>query len=89
MNVKPNSIWFQDAAALKQWQRLKKSGHAKALTSYQEKLLGERDAWQFTNPLNVKIISYDSATNQVHVEMRTPGRMLNTNWYLDAAALAP
>jgi hypothetical protein len=89
MNVKPNSIWFQEAAALTQWQRLKKSGHAKALASYQEKVLGAREAWQFLNQLNVKIISYDPATNQAHVEMRTPGRMLNTDWYLDAATLAP
>ena len=87
MQVKANSIWFQDAAKLSHWQQLKKGGNSKALDAYQEKELSERDAWQFLNQLTVKIISYDGAKNQVHVEMRTPGRMLGTDWFLDAEAL--
>ena len=47
MQVKPNSIWFEDTAKLTRWQQLKKSGNAAALTSYQDQALSKRDAWQF------------------------------------------
>jgi hypothetical protein len=87
INVKSNSIWFQDVASLTQWQHLKKSGNSKALAAYEEKELSNRDAWQFTNQISVKVLSYDSARSQANVEMRTPGRMLGTNWWLDAETL--
>jgi hypothetical protein len=87
MQVKANSIWFQKVAELSHWQQLKKSGNSKALEAYQEKEMSDRDAWQFGNQLSVKIISYDGAKNQVHVEMLTPGRMLGTDWFLDSEAL--
>ena len=87
INVKSNSIWFQDVASLTRWQQLKKSGNSKALAAYEEKELSNRDAWQFTNQLSVKVLSYDSAKSQANVEMRTPGRMLGTNWWLDAETL--
>lgn len=88
IQVKPNSIWFQKVKELSHWQRIKKSGDAKALAAYQDKEMSERDAWQFTNPLTVKVISYDAATNQVSVEMLTAGRMQGTKWFLDTEALA-
>ena len=87
MEVKPNSIWFQEAAGLSHWQELKKSGDAAALASYQDKVLSHRDAWQFLNQLTVKILSYEPRKNQVNVEMKTPGRMLGSKWLLDANAL--
>jgi hypothetical protein len=88
MQVKPNSIWFQKVNELSHWQRIKKSGDAKALEGYQEKEMSERDAWQFTTQLTVKIVSYDVANHQVTVEMKTPGRMQGTKWFLDSEALA-
>jgi hypothetical protein len=88
MSVKANSIWFQDQAELVHWQQLKKAGDAAALNAYQEKVLGNRDAWQFINPLNVKILGYDPAKRRVHVEMTTEGRMQGTDWLLDPDALA-
>jgi hypothetical protein len=51
-------------------------------------VLGNRDAWQFINPLTVKILGYDLAKHQVHVEMTTEGRMQGTDWLLDPDALA-
>jgi hypothetical protein len=87
VQVKANSIWFQDSAALTKWQQLKISGNSKGLNAYEEKMLSNRDAWQFLTQLNVKVISYDSAKNQVNVEMTTPGRMLGTKWFLDAGTL--
>ena len=85
--VKANSIWFEDVASLARWQRLRKRGNAKALRSYQDKALSKRDAWQFVNPLTVKIVSYDRGKHQVKVEMTTPGRLLGSTWFLDSAAL--
>ena len=87
MQVKPDSIWFEDATKLTRWQELKKGGDAAALASYQEDALSERDAWQFTGPLTVKILGYKRANNQVNVEMKTKGRMLGTKWFLDPEAL--
>jgi hypothetical protein len=87
MQVKPNSIWFQDAAKLTHWQQLKKSGNSTALTSYQNEVLSHREAWQFIKQLTVKILSYKSGKNQVNVEMKTPGRMLGSTWFLEADAL--
>ena len=87
MLVKPNSIWFQDADKLTQWQKLKKSGDFRALASFQEDVLRERDAWQFIAQLTVKILDYEPARNQVNVEMQTTGRMAGTRWFLDTDAL--
>ena len=41
MQVKPDSIWFEDAAKLTRWQELKKGGDAAALASYQEDALSD------------------------------------------------
>jgi hypothetical protein len=87
MQVKPNSIWFADAAELTHWQQLKTNGNPAALASYQDKMLSNRDAWQFSNQLTVKIIGYEPAKNQVKVEMTTAGRLVGTTWMLDADAL--
>ena len=87
MQVKPNSIWFGEANQLAEWQRKKKSGDAAAFESYQEKVLSAREAWQFTNPLTVRILRYEPAKNRVHVKMKTEGRMAGTDWFLDPSAL--
>ena len=86
--VKPNSIWFEEAAKLAHWQQLKKSGDAAALKSYEDDVLSHREAWQFLNPLAVKILDHEPGKNRVKVEMKTPGRLVGTTWFLDAAALA-
>jgi hypothetical protein len=87
MEVKANSIWFQDLKDLTGWQQLKKNGNSDALADYQTKVLGNRDAWQFLNQLTVKVISYDASKHQVHVEMTTPGRMQGTPWFIDTSTL--
>jgi hypothetical protein len=80
-------ISTQDVAKLAHWQTLKKSGHAAAFAAHQDQALSHRDAWQFSKPLHVKILSYDPAKNQVNVEIETPGRMLGSTWFLYANAL--
>jgi hypothetical protein len=87
MEVKPNSIWFEEVAALKHWQELKKGGNEAALTSYQQQLLSQREAWQFLKPLKVKILKFDPAASQINVEMTTAGRLQGTTWWLDASAV--
>ena len=87
MQVKPNSIWFEEVAKLTHWQKLKKGGNEAALTSYQDQMLGQREAWQFLKPLKVKILRYEPATSQVNVEMKTAGRLQGTTWWLDASAV--
>ena len=89
MQVKPDSIWFEDAAKLTQWQKLKKSGKPAALASYQEGIRTRREAWQFIAPRTVKILSHRPAANRVRVEMMTEGRMRGSIWLLDTSALAP
>lgn len=87
MDVKPNSIWFDEVADLTHWQALKKTGNATELASYQDAVLGRRDAWQFIYQLTVKILSYTPANHQVSVEMRTEGRYVGTKWVLDDSAI--
>ena len=58
MQVKPNSIWFDEAIDLAQWQALKKKGDETALAAYEKSKLSSRDAWQFINPLTVKVLIY-------------------------------
>ena len=64
MQVKPDSIWFEDAAKLTRWQQLKKSKNSRALVSYQDKVLSNRDAWQFTNELTVEVLTYEPKSGQ-------------------------
>ena len=87
MQVKPNSIWFDEAAQLSHWHKLRRSGDPAALAAYQDQKLHARNAWQFTNPLTVKILGYDQKTNQVHVEMLSEGRFVGLDYYLDPDAL--
>ena len=87
MQVKANSVWFQDEANLTHWQQLRKSGDTSALASFQEQVLSSRDAWQFVNPLTVKVLRYELAKKQVKVEMTSPGRMRGSTWWLEAEAV--
>jgi hypothetical protein len=87
VQVKPNAIWFEERAALAEWQRLKASDDQEALQAYEARVLSERQAWQFTVELEVKILGTDPTHSQFNVEMKTPSRLQGTMWYLDADAL--
>jgi hypothetical protein len=86
MQVKANSMWFQDLALFSHWQKLKKD-HSPELASYESKKLNSRDAWSFTIPQTVKVLRFDAAANRVKVEMETESRMKGSIWWLDASAL--
>jgi hypothetical protein len=89
VTVRPGLIWFQDQDALSRWQKLKRAASVEDLADYEHQVLSQREAWQFTNPLDVKIAGFDAERGQANVEMLTPGRMQGTTWFLDASALAP
>ena len=89
VEVKANSIWFQDDAQLARWQKLKQAGDAKALARYQDRLLSARDAWQFLSPLTVRILRYEPGQHRVKVEMTDEGRLKGTTWSLDPNTLVP
>ena len=86
-NVRANSIWFQEPDRLAQWQKLKREGNGAALASYEQEVLGSREAWQFTVQLDVRVLSYSEADQQATVELTTPGRLSGTEWFLDANAI--
>jgi hypothetical protein len=88
VQVKPNSIWFEDAAKLAEWQKLRKSAKSATFMPYQKKLLSGREALQFINPMTVKILDHERRSNQVTVEMKSKGRFEGSTWYLDARAVA-
>lgn len=89
LTVKPDRIWFEKPETLTRWQELKRSGDQAALAAYEDHVLGEREAWEFSAPLTVEVLGYDADRKQVSVEMKTPGRMEGTTWVLDAEAIAP
>jgi hypothetical protein len=88
VEVKSHSIWFEDRAKLSEWQQLRKTGDAAAFGAFEKQVLGTREAWQFTKPLAAKILGFETSTNQVNVEMMTPGRLQGSIWVLDAEAIA-
>jgi hypothetical protein len=87
VTVRANSIWFQQREMLSRWQQLKRSGSVEDVADYEHEVLGQREAWQFTNPLTVKVIGYDAEHGQANIEMQTPGRMQGTTWFVDAGVI--
>jgi hypothetical protein len=87
MQVKAHSIWFPDLAKFDHWQNLRRSGNSAAASSYEANALDHREAWDFSIPQTVKILAYEPAKHRVKVEMKTPGRMLGSVWFLDTDAL--
>ncbi|MBX9826769.1 MAG: hypothetical protein K2Y27_17490 [Xanthobacteraceae bacterium] len=85
--VRPNSIWFEDATKLTEWQKLRKSSGVAAFISYQKSILTSREARQFINPRSVKTLGYERRKNQITVEMKSEGRLQGSTWFLDASAL--
>jgi len=86
MTVKANSIWFEEATQLDEWQQ-KKAGDASAFAEYQERRLHAREAWQFINPLKVKIIGHNPKKHRVYVEMLGKGRFEGAEWFVDDSAM--
>ncbi len=88
MRVKPNAIWFEEAAHLEEWQKRRKAGDAKAFAAYEEERLHAREAWQFLYPHKVRVIGVNRAKHRVYVETLTKGRFEGVNWFLDDGVFA-
>jgi hypothetical protein len=86
MQVKPNSIWFEEAVKLTEWQQKRKNSAGAAFANYQKSILSAREAWQFINPQTVKVLGYERGKNQVTVELKATGRLQGSTWVLDAGA---
>ena len=89
VQVKPNTIWFDEATQLARWHQLQAGGDAKALAAYQQQMLRQRDAWQFIYQLRVKVLGYDASKHEAHVQMLTEGRFVGLDFYIDPDALTP
>jgi hypothetical protein len=89
MQVKSNTIWFDEADQLARWNQLRAGGDAKALAAYQTQLLTQRVGWQFIHQLRVKVLGYDAGKHEAHVQMLTEGRFVGLDFYIDADALTP
>ncbi len=87
MQVKANSIWFEEADGLARWQARRKSADAAAFAAYQDNLLREREAWQFLYRYDVIVLGYEPEKNRVHVKMLTTGRLQDSTWFVDAGAI--
>src|SRR5262245_66316024 len=73
--VAKNSIWFTDESDLSVWKRVRKAFAPKDVKTYQQIILGERQAWQFSGPIKVKVISYWAKEPEIYVELVNEGRV--------------
>ena len=69
--IAKNSIWFTDESDLSVWKRVRQSFAPKDVKAYQQIILEERQAWQFSGPIKVKVISYWANQHEIHVKMLT------------------
>ena len=78
-----NSIWFTNESDLSVWKRVRQTFAAKDVKTYQQIILEERQAWQFTGPIKVKVISYWVNQHEVNVKMLTEGRLADSEWWVE------
>jgi hypothetical protein len=80
-----NSICFEDQTDLAVWQRVRHAFAPKGVTTYQEIILKQRQAWQFIGgPIKVKVISYWVDQHEINVKMLdTEGRFADSEWWVE------
>src|SRR6516164_11814427 len=54
-SIANNSIWFTDESDLAVWKRVRQTFAPKDVKIYQQIILDERQAWQFSGPIKVKV----------------------------------
>jgi hypothetical protein len=87
MQLQANSMSFETADQLAKWHDVKKNSSPAALAKYEQTQMHARDAWQFLDNIDVKILGYDLAKAQVEVQMKTAGRLSDSTWFVDPTAL--
>jgi hypothetical protein len=78
-----NSIWFTDESDLSVWKRVRQAFAPKDVKTYQQIILEERQAWQFSGPIKVKVISYWANQHEINVKMLTEGRLADSEWWVE------
>jgi len=81
--IADNSIWFTDETGLSVWKRVRQAFAPKDVKTYQQIILEERQAWQFSGPIKVKVISYWANQHEVNVKMLTEGRLADSEWWVE------
>src|SRR5262249_37881065 len=81
--IAKNSIWFTDESDLSVWKRVRQTFAPKDVKTYQQIILEERQAWQFSGPIKVKVISYWANQHEIHVKMLTEGRLADSEWWVE------
>ena len=81
--VAKDSIWFTDESALSVWKRVREAFAPKDVKTYQQIILEERQAWQFSGPIKVKVISYWANQHEIRVKMVTEGRLADSEWWIE------
>jgi len=83
MHLKENSMWFQSSSELATWQRFQQVSTPQVIKTYQDVVLGTREAWQFGNKLPVRIVTYWPNEHEVEVKMLPVGGRFDI-WWVDA-----
>jgi len=78
-----NSIWFTNETDLSVWKRVRQAFAPKDVKTYQQIILEERQAWQFSGPTKVKVISYWANQHEINVKMLTEGRLADSEWSVE------
>jgi len=81
--IAKNSVWFTDETDLTVWKRVRQAFSGKDVQKYREIILGARQAWQFSGPLKVKVISYWADQHEINVKMLTEGRLADSEWWVE------
>ena len=81
--IAKNSIWFTDESDLSVWKRVRQTFAPKDVKTYQQIILEERQAWQFSGPIKVKVISYWANQHEINVKMLTEGRLADSEWWVE------
>ena len=79
-----NSIWFTNESDLSVWKRVRQAFAPKDVKTYQQIILEERQAWQYSGPIKVKVISYWANQHEINVKMLdTKGRFADSEWWVE------
>ncbi len=81
--IADNSIWFTAESDLSVWKRVRAAFAPKDVKAYQQIILEERQAWQFSGPTKVKVISYWANQHEINVKMLTEGRLADSEWWVE------
>ena len=63
--------------------RVRRAFARKDVKTYQQIILDARQAWQFSGPTKVQVISYWADQHEINVRMLTEGRLEGTEWWVE------